>query len=118
MPVDKQTIETALKLWFRKDNVFEVRVLDAVSSDWMRPHMESGYFDYDHIADAADAIGRRRNSRTSHTHRFGNIRRRGDMRRASLANIQLHGTDFATDFIFHGDFQRLSGTGKPRNDDD
>ena len=63
MPVDKQTIETALKLWFRKDNVFEVRVLDAVSSDWMRPHMESGYFDYDHIADAADAIGRLRSYR-------------------------------------------------------
>jgi hypothetical protein len=56
MPTDKSMIITALKLWFQKGDVFEIRVLDAVSSNWMRPHMESGYFDYDHIADAAEAI--------------------------------------------------------------
>ena len=59
MPTDKSMIITALKLWFQKGDVFEIRVLDAVSSNWMRPHMESGYFDYDRsceIASAASAI--------------------------------------------------------------
>ena len=42
MQTDKEMIITALKLWFQKGDVFEIRVLDAVSSNWMRPHMESG----------------------------------------------------------------------------
>ena len=63
MQTDKEMIITALKLWFQKGDVFEIRVLDAVSSNWMRPHMESGHFDYDHIADAADAISQLRSSR-------------------------------------------------------
>ena len=60
MKSDKESIISALKLWFRKGDVFEIRVLDAVSTGWMRPHMESGYFDYEHIPDAADAICRLR----------------------------------------------------------
>ena len=60
MKTDKGSIISALKLWFRKGDVFEVRVLDAVSTEWMRPHMESGYFDYKHIPDAAEAICRLR----------------------------------------------------------
>ena len=63
MKTDKESIVSALKLWFRKDDVFEVRVLDAVSPEWMRPHMESGYFDYEHIPDAAEAIGKLRSYR-------------------------------------------------------
>ena len=63
MKTDKESIVTTLNLWFRKDDVFEVRVLDAVTSEWMRPHMESGYFDYEHIPDAAEAISRLRSYR-------------------------------------------------------
>lgn len=63
MKTDKESIVSALKLWFRKDDVFEIRVLDATTSEWMRPHMESGYFDYEHIPDAAEAISRLRSYR-------------------------------------------------------
>ena len=55
---DANEITHALRLWFQAGDVFEVRVLDAVSADWMRPHTESGYFDYEHIPDAAAAIGK------------------------------------------------------------
>ena len=48
MKTDKESIVSALKLWFREGDVFEIRVLDALSPEWMRPHMESGYFDYEH----------------------------------------------------------------------
>ena len=44
MKTDKESIVSALKLWFREGDVFEIRVLDALSPEWMRPHMESGYF--------------------------------------------------------------------------
>ena len=57
---DANEIIHALRLWFQAGDVFEVRVLDAVSADWMRPHTESGYFDYEHIPDAAAAIGKLR----------------------------------------------------------
>lgn len=63
MKTDKESIVSALKLWFREGDVFEIRVLDATTSEWMRPHMESGYFDYEHIPDAAEAISRLRSYR-------------------------------------------------------
>ena len=63
MKTDKESIIAALKLWFREGDVFEIRVLDATTSEWMRPHMESGYFDYEHIPDAAEAIGKLRSFR-------------------------------------------------------
>ena len=63
MKTDKESIVSALKLWFREGDVFEIRVLDATTSEWMRPHMESGYFDHEHIPDAADAIGKLRSYR-------------------------------------------------------
>ncbi|MBR5681034.1 MAG: hypothetical protein IKX19_10320, partial [Clostridia bacterium] len=63
MKTDKESIVSALRLWFQTDDVFEIRVLDAVSTEWMRPHMESGYFDYEHIPDAAEAIGKLRSYR-------------------------------------------------------
>ena len=60
---DKEMIIRALQLWFLPGDVFEIRILDAVSVDWMRPHMESGYFDYEHIPAAADAIAKLRSYR-------------------------------------------------------
>ena len=60
---DKNEIIRALNLWYQPGDVFEVRVLDAVTAEWMRPHMESGYFDYEHIPAAADAIGKLRSYR-------------------------------------------------------
>lgn len=46
---NKQTIITALRVFFQPGDVFEIRVLDAVlpNSNWQ--HTQSGYFDYDHI---------------------------------------------------------------------
>lgn len=63
MKTDKESIIAALKLWFHEGDVFEIRVLDATTSEWMRPHMESGYFDYKHIPDTAEAISKLRSFR-------------------------------------------------------
>jgi hypothetical protein len=63
MEIDKQQIIKALELWFQPGDVFEVRVLDATTADYMRPHVESGYFDFEHIEDAAEAIGKLRGYR-------------------------------------------------------
>ncbi|OQA76625.1 MAG: hypothetical protein BWY31_04632 [Lentisphaerae bacterium ADurb.Bin242] len=56
--IDKEEIVRALKLWFQPGDVFEVRVLKAVTGGYLKPHTESGYFDYEHIPSAADAIGK------------------------------------------------------------
>ena len=45
-----------LRTIFAAGDVFEVRVLNASTADYQRPHAESGYFDYEHIPQAADAI--------------------------------------------------------------
>ena len=45
-----------LQTIFAAGDVFEVRVLNASTADYQRLHAESGYFDYDHIPQAADAI--------------------------------------------------------------
>lgn len=58
--IDKTEIINALRLWFRPGDVFEVRALDAVTADYMRPHVESGYFDYEHIGDVPKALARLR----------------------------------------------------------
>jgi hypothetical protein len=58
--IDQSEIINALRLWFRPGDVFEVRALDAVSADYMRPHVESGYFDYAHIEDVPKALARLR----------------------------------------------------------
>ena len=47
--VDANEITKALHLWFAPGDVFEVRVLDAVTRDYRREHVESGYFDFEHI---------------------------------------------------------------------
>ena len=58
--IDKEEIIRALKLWFHPGDVFEVRVLDAVTGDYLKPHVETGYFDFEHIAQAADALAKLR----------------------------------------------------------
>lgn len=55
---DANEITHALRLWFQAGDVFEVRVLDAVSADYRREHIESGYFDYDHISAVPEALKR------------------------------------------------------------
>lgn len=54
--IDKKEITRALKLWFQPGDVFEIRVLDTMTADYMRPHVESGYFDYDHIGEVPKAL--------------------------------------------------------------
>jgi len=56
MQLDPREIEKALRLWFRPGDVFEIRVLDAVTHNYFREHVESGYFDYDHINMVANAL--------------------------------------------------------------
>ena len=55
---DANEIIHALRLWFQAGDVFEVRVLDAVSADYWREHIESGYFDYEHISAVPEALKR------------------------------------------------------------
>ena len=55
---DANEITHALRLWFQAGDVFEVRVLDAVSADYRREHIESGYFDYEHISAIPEALKR------------------------------------------------------------
>lgn len=57
---DKEEIIRALKLWFLPGDVFEIRILKAVTPGYLKTHTESGYFDYDNIPSAADAIGKLR----------------------------------------------------------
>jgi hypothetical protein len=47
--IDATELITALQKWFQPKDVFEIRVLDAVTRAYYRPHIESGYFDYEHI---------------------------------------------------------------------
>ena len=55
---NREEIVRALRLLFSEGDVFEVRILKAVSANYMRPHTESGYFDFEHIPQAADAIAK------------------------------------------------------------
>ena len=55
---DANEITHALRLWFQAGDVFEVRVLDAISADYRREHIESGYFDYEHISAVPEALKR------------------------------------------------------------
>ena len=56
--IDNDEILRALRCWFAPGDVFEVRVLDAVTSDYRREHVESGYFDFEHIASVPEALKR------------------------------------------------------------
>ncbi|MDD2318294.1 MAG: hypothetical protein PHD57_13230 [Desulfobacterales bacterium] len=56
--IDNDEILRALRCWFAPGDVFEVRVLDVVTSDYRREHVESGYFDFEHIASVPEALKR------------------------------------------------------------
>lgn len=56
MKVDKAEITGALRKVFLPGDVFEIRILDALTANIMRKHTVCGYFDYDHIDAAADEI--------------------------------------------------------------
>lgn len=56
MKVDKAEITRALRKVFLPGDVFEIRILDALTANIMRKHTVCGYFDYDHIDAAADEI--------------------------------------------------------------
>lgn len=47
--IDEYKIISALKAIFQPGDVFEIRALDAITKSYTRPHIESGYFDYEHI---------------------------------------------------------------------
>ena len=50
LPVNAQAVTTALSTWFAPGEVFEIRVLNALTKRWnSREHTEFGYFDYEHI---------------------------------------------------------------------
>ena len=53
---DKEEIIRALSLWFKPGDVFEIRALGATSSCNRQEHTVSGYFDFEHIRDAAEAV--------------------------------------------------------------
>ena len=55
---DANEIIHAQRLWFQAGDVFEVHVPDAVSADYRREHIESGYFDYEHISAVPEALKR------------------------------------------------------------
>ena len=60
MQIDAEEIRRALKAFFVKGDVFEIRVLDAITRSsngyTSQPHVESGYFDFDHIEDVPAAL--------------------------------------------------------------
>ncbi|MDD4818553.1 MAG: hypothetical protein PHI85_11365, partial [Victivallaceae bacterium] len=61
--IDREEIIRALRLWFKPGDVFEIRVLDAVTADYRREHIESGYFDFEHIESVPEALKRLLSSR-------------------------------------------------------
>ncbi|MEA4862239.1 MAG: hypothetical protein VB042_02910 [Victivallaceae bacterium] len=56
MEFNKTEAIAALRLIFQPGDVFEIRVLDAQTTAYSRPHTVSGYFDYDNIETAAELI--------------------------------------------------------------
>jgi len=55
-PDDATRIAAFLRLLFRPGDVFEVRVLDGERPGYRRPHVESGYFDYEHIEEVPRSL--------------------------------------------------------------
>ena len=54
--MDANMMTDFLRAIFQPGDVFEVRVLDAVRPAWKKPHIESGYFDYENIEKVPAAI--------------------------------------------------------------
>jgi hypothetical protein len=53
---NSDAIISVLRLLYQPGDVFEIRVLDAERPGYRRPHIESGYFDYEHIADVPQTL--------------------------------------------------------------
>ena len=49
-------IVAALKVFFLPGDVFEIRLLEAETTEYRLPHNETGYFDYDNLDKAATAV--------------------------------------------------------------
>lgn len=49
-------IVAALKVFFQPGDVFEIRLLEAETTEYRNPHNETGYFDYDSLDKAAAAV--------------------------------------------------------------
>ena len=48
--IDFEQMTRALRAWFEPGEVFEIRILEALTKQWnSREHTEAGYFDYEHI---------------------------------------------------------------------
>ena len=56
MNIDKIEVTRALHAFFQPGDVFEIRVLEASTADFRRPHIESGYFDYEHIELVSESL--------------------------------------------------------------
>lgn len=56
MQLDAEAMASALRLLCQPDGVVEVRVLGAEHPDYRWPHVESGYFDFAHLADVPQAL--------------------------------------------------------------
>lgn len=56
MNIKETELNIALRKFFQPGDVFEIRVLDAMTRAYYRPHIESGYFEYDHISEIPDAL--------------------------------------------------------------
>lgn len=54
--MDKQEMNRALHAFFAPGDVFEVRILDASTHEYRKPHIESGYFEYEKIELVAPAL--------------------------------------------------------------
>ncbi len=54
--INSSEIIQALRLFFNPGDVFEIRALDATIPGYRREHIESGYFDYEHIEDVPKAL--------------------------------------------------------------
>lgn len=54
--LDKTETINALKYFFQEGDVFEIRILDAVTPNYRNPHTVSGYYDFQHIEKAAADI--------------------------------------------------------------
>ena len=55
---DSNEITRALRAFFAPGEVFEIRCLGAVSMDYRQEHVESGYFDYEHIDEIPGALSK------------------------------------------------------------
>lgn len=56
MDLNVKEITDALRLFFRPGDVFEVRIIGAITRAYAREHIESGYFEYDAIDRVPEAM--------------------------------------------------------------